>query len=437
MLSQLLFLIVLVICNAFFSASEVALISLKPVTLEELSKRGKRGKALGQLSADTGRFLATVQIGVTVAGFLASAFASNAFSDPLARWLEQFAGLSFESLDQICVVVITIILSYFSLVFGELAPKQIALRYTSTIALNTAIPVLMLSRVTSPLVWLLNNSVNLLMKPFGAPENNQKVTEEEIRSLVKLGEKDGLIAPEERRIIQNVFEMDDISCGEIMTRRSVISAIEEDDSTEKIERMLVEKDFSAYPVCRGGIDQIVGILYVADYFRFKQKEGRSPRPSSVMKKPNFVPEGATLRHVLRNMRRDEFEIAVVLDEFGGTAGIVTRADLLEELVGSLHSQKPEEMLIKVSESVWDSGGLVRVAEVERQLDRKIAGDDHRPDTIGGLLMAELDDIPKRGDTAVIGGLTFTVLAIDGRRITRLRIETPVSADGGESVSGPA
>ena len=157
-----------------------------------------------------------------------------------------------------------------------------------------------------------------------------------------------------------------------------------------------------------------------------------------MKKPHFVPEGATLRHVLRNMRRDEFEIAVVLDEFGGTAGIVTRADLLEELVGSLHSQKPEEMLIHVSESVWESGGLVRVAEVERQMERKIPEDDHRPDTVGGLLMAELDDIPKPGDSAVIGGLRFTVQSVDGRRITRVRIETPDPGDGDRSVpSGPA
>ncbi len=427
MLTQIFFLIILVICNAFFSAAEVALISLKPVMLEELSKHGKRGKALGQLSSDTGRFLATVQIGVTLAGFLASAFASNAFSDPLAKWLQGYAGLSFESLDQICVVVITIVLSYFSLVFGELVPKQIALRYTSTIALNTAIPVHVLSRITSPLVWLLNSSVNLVMKPFGSPENNQKVTEEEIRSLVNMGEKDGLIAPEERRIIQNVFEMDDITCGEIMTRRGVLSAIEEGDPAEKVEQLLVEKDFAAYPVCRGGIDQIVGILYVADYFRFKQKNGCSPKPADVMKKPHFVPEGATLQHVLRNMRRDGFEIAVVLDEFGGTAGIVTRDDLLEELVGSLHPQKPEEMLINISEAVWVSGGLVRVAELERQLDRKLPEDDHRPDTVGGLLMAELDDIPKIGDAAMIGGLRFTVLNLDGRRISRVRIEVPEPA----------
>ena len=264
------------------------------------------------------------------------------------------------------------------------------------------------------------------MKPFGSAENSQKVTEEEIRSLVNMGEKDGLIAPDERRIIQNVFELDDITCGEIMTRRGVISAIKEEDSAEKIEELLVEKGFSAYPVCRGDIDQIVGILYVADYFRFKQNNGRSPLPSDVMKKPHFVPEGATLQHVLRNMRRDGFEIAVVLDEFGGTAGIVTRDDLLEELVGSLHPQKPEELLIHVSESVWDSGGLVRVSEVERQLDRKLPEDDHRPDTVGGLLMAELDDIPKPGDVAVIGGLRFTVQAIDGRRITHVRIEVPES-----------
>ena len=425
MLTQLFFLIVLVICNAFFSAAEAALISLKPVTLEELSKHGKRGRILSRLSADTGTFLATVQIGVTLAGFLASAFASNAFSDPLAKKLHaHIPGLSFESLDQICVVVITVALSYFSLVFGELVPKQIALRYSSAIALNTAIPVHVFFRITSPLVWFLNSSVNLVMKPFGSSENNRKVTEEEIRSLVNMGEKDGLIAPEERRIIQNVFELDDITCGEIMTRRGVLSAIEEGDSAEKIEQLLVEKDFSAYPVCRGGIDRIVGILYVADYFRFKQKNGCSPKPADVMKKPHFVPDGATLQQVLRDMRRDGFEIAVVLDEFGGTAGIVTRDDLLEELVGSLHPQKPEEMLISVSDSVWVSGGLVRVAELERQLDRELPEDDHRPDTVGGLLMAELDDIPKVGDAAMIDGLRFTVLSLDGRRISRVRIELP-------------
>ena len=332
------------------------------------------------------------------------------------------------------MVLITIILSYFSLVFGELAPKQIALRYAPAIALNTAIPVYILSVVTSPLVWLLNTSVNILMKPFGPAKQTQKITEEEIRSLVNLGEKDGLIAPDERQIIQNVFELDDITCGEIMTRRGMISSIEAGDSTESIERLLVEKGFSAYPVCRGGIDQVIGILYVADYLRFKLKNGQSPLPVAVMRKPHFVPEGATVQHVLHNMRKNEFEIAVVLDEFGGTAGIVTRDDLLEELVGSLHRQNPEESLIQISDSVWESGGLVRVVEVERELKRKLPEDDHRPDTIGGLLMAELDDIPNPGDVAEIGGLNFTVLAVDGRRISRVRIELPDAVE--DSASQP-
>ena len=437
LLIQIVFLVVLLICNAFFSAAEVALISLKPVTLDELKKHGKRGKALGQLSSDTGRFLATVQVGVTLAGFLASAFASNAFSDPLAKWLNGFCGLSFESLDQICVVAITIILSYFSLVFGELAPKQIALRYSSFVALNSAIPIHYLARFASPLVWLLNNSVKAVMMPFGPAKETRKITEEEIRSLVNLGEKDGLLAPDERRIIQNVFELDDITCGEIMTRRGVICSIEAGDPPESVERLLTGNHFSAYPVCRGGIDQIIGILYVADYFRFKLKNGRSPLPVAVMRKPHFVPEGATVLHVLRNMRKGEFEIAVVLDEFGGTAGIVTRDDLLEELVGSLHPQNPEESLIRISDSVWEFGGLVRVAEVERELDRKLPESDHRPDTIGGLLMAELDDIPKPGDAAVIGGLHFSAQAVEGRRITRVRIEFPEPAGAGESASDPA
>ena len=429
MLLPILFLSVLVLCNAFFAAAEVALISLKPVQLAELAKRGTRGRILGALSANTGRFLATVQIGVTLAGFLASAFASDVFSDPLDKRIYDagFTGLSLPTINYVCVVFITVILSYFSLVFGELVPKQIALRYAPAIALNAAIPIHLMARVTAPLVWLLNKSVELVMMPFGPDKSGQTITEEEIRSLVNMGEKSGLIDADERRIIQNVFELDDITCGEIMTRRGAVSAIGADDPADEIERRLKEKDFSAYPVYRGTIDNIVGILYAADYFRALLKRRRAPVLSSVMKKPHFVPEGAAVSHVLHDMQREQFEIAVVLDEFGGTAGVVTRDDLLEELVGSLHPQKPEELLARTSECVWESGGLVRIAEVERELNLDLPGDEH-PDTVGGLLMAELDDIPKPGDTAEIGGAKFTVQAVDGRRITRVRIELPEPAE---------
>ena len=429
MLPPILFLSVLVLCNAFFAAAEVALISLKPVQLTELAKHGTRGRILGALSANTGRFLATVQIGVTLAGFLASAFASDVFSDPLAKVIYDagFTGLSLPTINNVCVVLITVILSYFSLVFGELVPKQIALRYAPAIALNAAIPIHLLARVTAPLVWLLNNSVELVMMPFGAgKQRGQTITEEEIRSLVNMGEKSGLIDADERRIIQNVFELDDITCGEIMTRRGAISAISADDPADEIERRLLEKDFAAYPVYRGTIDNIVGILYATDYFRAQLKRRRAPILSSVTKKPHFVPEGAAVSQVLHDMQREQFEIAVVLDEFGGTAGVVTRDDLLEELVGSLHPKKPEEQLARTSECVWESGGLVRIAEVERELNLELPGDD-RPDTVGGLLMAELDDIPKPGDIAEIGGVKFTVQAVDGRRITRVRIELPEPA----------
>ena len=428
MILHLVFLVVLILCNAFFSAAEAALISLKPVTLDQLSKEGKRGRILGFLAADTGRFLATVQVGVTLAGFLASAFAADTFSDPLARWIYHdvgFTGLPETVIDHISVVLITLILAFFSLVLGELVPKQIALRYTSFVALNSAIPIHWLARAASPLVWLLNNSVKLVMMPFGSAENTDKVTEEEIRSLINMSEKDGLIDADERRIIQNVFELDDITCGEIMTRRGAVCAIEAGSKTEEIERLLTEKGFTAFPVYRGTIDRVIGVLYALDYYRNKLKTGQPPLPVAVMRKPHFVPEGASVQQVLHDMQREQFEIAVVLDEFGGTAGVVTRDDLLEELVGSLHPRKPEESLIRLSETTWESGGLVRVPEVERDLNCKLP-EDERPDTVGGLLMAELDDIPKPGDVAEIGGLRFTVQALEGRRITRVRIEKPVA-----------
>ena len=421
---HVILLAVLIVCNAFFSAAEVALISLKPVTLDQLSKNGKRGRILSLLSADTGRFLATVQVGVTLAGFLASAFAADTFSDPLAHWVYYdvgFTGLSEAAIDHISVVLITMILAYFSLVFGELVPKQIALRYTPFVALNSAIPIHYFARISSPLVWLLNNSVKLVMMPFGSGKNSERVTEEEIRSLLNMGEKDGLIDADERRIIQNVFDLDDITCGEIMTRRGAVCAIAADARSEEVERLLTEKVFSAFPVYRGSIDRVIGILYALDYYRIKLKTGQSPLPVEVMRNPHFVPEGASVQQVLHDMQREQFEIAVVLDEFGGTAGVVTRDDLLEELVGSLHPRKPEESLNRVSGTTWESGGLVRIAEVERELNCKLP-EDERPDTVAGLLMAELDDIPKPGDVAEIGCLRFTVQALEGHRITRVRIE---------------
>ena len=440
MILHISFLVLLILCNAFFSAAEVALISLKPVTLDTLSKNGRRGRTLGLLTADTGRFLATVQVGVTFAGFLASAFAADTFSDPVARWVYYDLGFTFfavEVIDHISVVMITMILAYFSLVFGELVPKQIALRYAPFVALNSAIPIHCLARLASPLVWLLNNSVKLVMMPFRSPDNAGKVTEEEIRSIINMGEKDGLIDADERRIIQNVFELDDITCGGIMTRRGAVCAVEAGDPPEKIEQLLLEKGFSAYPVYRGTVDRVIGILYAADYLRARLKNGQMPLPVAVMRKPHFVPEGATVLQVLHDMQREQFEIAVVLDEFGGTAGIVTRDDLLEELVGSLHPRKPEESLIRVSETIWESGGLVRVTAVERELHCKLP-EDERPDTVAGLLIAEFDDIPAPGDVTEIGGLRFTVQALEGRRITRVRIELlrPEPSDTGTSASGP-
>ncbi len=438
MIVDLVFLGFLILCNAFFSAAEAALISLKPVAREQLSKEGERGRILGTLAADTGSFLATVQIGVTLAGFLASAFAADTFSDPVAHWIYHdvgFTALSEAMLDHISVVIITMLLSYFSLVFGELVPKQIALRYTSFVALNSAIPIHWLARIASPVVWFLNHSVKLVMLPFGSAENTDKVTEEEIRSLINMSEKDGLIDADERRIIQNVFDLDDITCGEIMTRRGAVCALEAGAQPEEIERNLMEKNFSAYPVYRGTVDRVIGVLYASDYLRFKLKNGQPPLPVAIMRKPHFVPEGSTVLQVLHDMQREQFEIAVVLDEFGGTAGVVTRDDLLEELVGSLHPRKPEESLIRVSETIWESGGIVRIAEVERELNCKLP-DEGRPDTVAGLLLAELDDIPKPGDVAEIGGLRFTVQALEGHRITRVRIENPNLAGTGDSPIGP-
>ncbi len=424
---QILILLILIGMNAFFASSEVALISLKQSSIRKLIQRGGlRGKALAALTGNTGRFLATVQVGVTLAGFLASAFAAESFSDPLTDWLERI-GLHIFShgvLDMIVVVFITVVLSYLSLVFGELVPKQIGIRYSEFMAFNVALPIHLLANVAKPFVVILNASVDLCLKAlFGkGTELEQGVTEEEIRTLVDIGGEQGIISPEKKEMLENVFEFSSREASEIMTHRTEITAVSLDAPPEEIERIFIQANYSRFPVYHEDMDDIVGIVHIRDYFTEKYRCGSPPELASVMKPAYLVPETIRADHLFMDMKREKIGMAVLLDEFGGTAGIITNADLVSEIVGTFsdeHSTE-HETLETLGENVWRVDASIRLDQLKRSSGIALP-EDSRYDTLGGLILTKVGGVPRNGTVIDLSDLRISlqVESVKGQHIGKV------------------
>ncbi len=432
---QFLILLILIGMNAFFASSEVALISLKHSSIRKLIQRGGlRGKALAALTGNTGRFLATVQVGVTLAGFLASAFAADSFSDPLTGWLERcgFHVFSHGVLDLIVVVVITVILSYVSLVFGELVPKQIGIRYSEWIAFNVALPIHFLANAAKPFVFILNASVDLCMKAFGtAGEQEQNVTEEEIRTLVDIGGEQGVISPEKKEMLENVFEFSSREASGIMTHRTEIAAINLNASPEEIERIFVRARYSRFPVYRGDLDDIAGIVHIRDYFTEKFRRGGSPPElTSIMKPAWLVPETIRADRLFTEMKREKTGMAVLLDEFGGTAGIITNADLVSEIVGSFADADGEEheTLESLGENIWRVDASIRLDQLKRMSGISLP-EDSRYDTLGGLILTRIGGVPGTGSVIDLSesGISLQVESVKGQHLGKIVLRRGASS----------
>ncbi len=441
MFGQFAILIVLIALNAFFAASEVALISVKPGVVRKLGKSGgRRGRCLAELTADSGRFLATVQIGVTLAGFLASAFAADSFSDPLTDYLESlgFHYLSYGALDSVVVILITVLLSYVSLVFGELIPKQLGLRFAEALALNVALPIYALSKLAAPFVWILNLSVNTCMKVFGnAGTDEQTAGEEEIRMLADIGEEKGLIEPEEKQMIDNVFELSDRDAGELMTHRKDIVGVDQAGTPEKIEETILSSGHSCFPVYSGNLDNIVGVVLFREYVMKKYQAqclsrgaaaGGTPAAlaqssglDGILRSAYLAPRNTKAGALLQDMRRKKIPMAVLLDEFGGTSGIVTVSDLLSELAAS-PGNSPDEEFEVLQENVWRVDGKTRISILNRLFSLQIP-DEGSYDTLGGFLFDHFHKIPEEGAEFSLpeAGIVFIVEETGDRRIRKVVI----------------
>ncbi len=410
MFSQLFILVILILLNAFFAATEIAFISLNDAKIEKQAKEGnKKAKQIEKMIKSPSKFLATIQIGITLAGFLSSAFASDAFADQLAPVLNTW--MPFISLGvwkSISIILITIILSFFTLVFGELVPKRLAMKNYEKISFATIGIIRTIAILTSPFVKLLTVVTNAVSKIFGVSENEEEtVTEEEIKMMVDQGEEKGTIQEEERELINNVFEFNDITVSEIMKHRKDIFAVDINISTEELLQELSQEEYrySRIPVYDETIDEIKGILYVKDVLKNINK--KSFRVKHVVKEAYFVSQNRLINEVFKELQKNKVQIAIVIDEYGGTAGLVTMEDILEELVGDIFDEydEIEEEYHKIDENTYLLSGSMTIYDVNKLLDAKIPEGDY--DTISGFLQEKLGRIPEDEESPIIDTKTVT------------------------------
>ncbi len=346
MLLMLLLQLVLIGLNAIFACAEIAVISINDAKLEKMSSEGNKSAAkLLKLKGEPARFLATIQVAITLSGFLGSAFAADNFSEPLVDLiLKTGIPISKATLDTIAVIVITLILSYLTLVLGELVPKRLAMRNSEKLALKMAGMVYAISKIFKPLVSLLTVSTNGVLRLFGVNPNEEErdeASEEDIRIMIDASSKAGEIEDEERELIDNVFNFNDINVGEISTHRKKMSVVWSDETLEEWDKTIREGDFNYYPICEENLDNVSGILNVKEYYKIKNPTMDEVREKAV-EKPYFIPAKAKADAVFKDLKQKDCPLAVVVDEFGGVVGIITVQDLVEELVGTMGEGEDEQ-----------------------------------------------------------------------------------------------
>ena len=421
MVSHIIILLILILINAFFAASEIAYISLNDAKIEKLAREGnKKAKQIEKMLKTPSKFLATIQIGITLAGFLSSAFASDAFADVLAPALNNLIpAITTEVWKGISIVIITIILSFFTLILGELVPKRIAMKHYEKLAFSTIGIIKTLSIITAPFVKLLTATTNLISKLFGVTENEEEiVTEEEIKMMVDQGEESGSIDRTEKELINNVFELNDITVSEIMTHRTDIFAIDITTTKEELLDELEEQEYkySRIPVYDETIDEIKGILYTKDVLKNINKKTFSVK--KIMKEAYFVSQTKLINELFKELQKNKKHIAIIVDEYGGTEGIITMEDILEELVGNIYDEydEIEDEYQKIDDNTYMINGSMPIYDVNKLLNSKIPEGDY--DTLSGFLQEEMGRIPKDEETPIIETkwATFKIEQTEDKRI---------------------
>ena len=415
--SLLLFQVILIVLNAIFASAEIAVLSINEAKLERMANEGNsKAKRLFKLTREPAKFLATIQVAITLSGFLGSAFAADNFSEPLVDWvLSLGVDLPAATLDAIAVVVITLVLSYFTLIFGELVPKRLAMKKSESIAMGISGIVSGIAVVFRPIVWFLSVSTNLVLRLLGIDPNEaeDEVSEEEIRMMVDMGSEKGTIDTQEKEFIQNVFEFNDITAGEIAIHRTDVTMLWLEDPVDAWENTIFEQRHTLYPVCEGSADNVIGVLNAKDYFPLRDKTKENIIATAVHP-AFFVPETIKADVLFRNMKKSRNSMAVVLDEYSGMVGIVTLQDLVEELVGDLNDDipnqdDPEPYIEKVDDNNWKIYGNVALELLEEATGLELATDDY--DTFTGMVFDALGAVPADGEQKITLELERIVIRI--------------------------
>lgn len=418
--------IFLIALNAVFAGTEIAVISVNETKLEKEVERGnKRAKWLLKMTQNSSGFLATIQVAITLSGFLGAAFASDSFAAVLSGALKRIGiGLSDSVLNTISVVLVTLVISYFSIVFGEMVPKRIAMKNAERFSLTMAGPITVIAKLFAPLVWLLTKSTNGILRLCGIdPESDEEiVTEEDLLLMADAGRKKGTIDDSENDMIRIVFAFDDLTVGEICTHRKEVSILWMDETVAEWEQTIHESRHSVYPVCGDSVDQIIGVLNAKDFFRLNCRDKKAVMEHAVHM-PYFVHENLKADQLFGKMKRHADHFAVVLDEYGGMCGIITVTDLVEQLVGDFDDdemlrQEPE--IERLDSRCWKVRGSCSLHDVSRALEYAFPEEEY--ETFSGFLIGSLGEIPKDGTKLKMQVGPFQVRILD---VCQHRIEKAI------------
>jgi len=428
--------VVLVLLNGIFSATEIALVTIRRSRLQQLVEEGSRGAArVVRLKEQPGRFLAVIQIGINFLGFLASAFAAVSLVSGLETWLAGFGALQNVA-GAVALIVVTGVLTIFTIIFGELVPKQIGLAHAEGVAMSTSRLIDFLGVIFGPLVGFLTWTTRRISRLFGADvAADERISAEELRLIIEQGGEQGILEAEEEQMIHAVIELGDQRIHEVMVPRIAMVSLAASATMEEAIDTVIDEGHSRIPVYEETVDEIIGILYAKDLLPFL-KGSADERPSlrSILRTPVFVPESMSVDDLLHEFQRRKVHLAIVLDEYGGTAGLVTIEDLLEEIVGEIQDEYDEEepLIVRISDDEARIDGRADVDDLAELFDTNLGlEDEDEYDTVGGLIYHRIGGVPKPGDQVSVDGLTLTVETTDGRRVGKVLAVRERTAGGPE------
>ena len=423
---QFILILILTLINAFFSASEMAIVSLNKNKIKVLAEEGNKNAILiERLLQEPTKFLSTVQVGITLASFFSSASAATGISNVFGNSLET---LNIPYAHEISLIVVTIILSYITLVFGELLPKRLALQNSQKIAMYAVKPIMLISKITIPFVKLLSISTNFLIRLFNVNSKNleEKVSKEEIKSLVDVGQEHGVINETEKDMINSIFEFDDKLAKEVMTPRTNVYMINIDDCANTYLNSLLNEKYSRIPIFQENIDNIIGILYMKDFLCEAYKVGfDNVNLRNILHTPYFVPEMKNIDELFKELQISRKHMAILIDEYGGFSGIVTIEDLIEEVMGDIGDEfDDEEILLKnISKNTFLASGLISINELNEKLHINLDLESDDYDTLGGFIIKLIGYIPKKDDDCIVNykDIIFKIKEVNKKRIVKVEI----------------